>query len=45
MAYAIVTFNDLALASKAFEELAWVKLDHGEGQSFWANVKWFAGHK
>ena len=45
MAYAIVTFTDLALASKAFEELALVRFDHGEGQRFWANVKWFAGHK
>ena len=45
VAYAIVTFTDLALASKAVEQLAMVRFDHGEGQRFWANVKWFAGHK
>ena len=45
LAYAIVTFTDLALASKAFEQLAMVRFDHGEGQRFWANVKGFAGHK
>ena len=43
LAYAIVTFTDLALASKAFEQLAMVRFDHGEGQRFWANVKWFRG--
>ena len=45
MAYAIVTFTDLALANKAFEQLAMVKFDHGEGPRFWANVKWFAGRE
>ena len=42
-AYAIVAFHDLAAAFKAFEQLAMVRCDHGEGQRFWANVKWFRG--
>ena len=45
LAYAIVTFTDLALASKAFEQLAMAKFGHGEGQRFWANVKWPAGRE
>ena len=40
---AIVTFADLAVASKAFEELAMAKFNHGKGVVLWASVKWFRG--
>ena len=39
-AFAIVTFEDLAAAFKAFEQVAMAKFDHGEGQMMWPSVKW-----
>ena len=39
-AFAIVTFDDLAAAFKAFEQVAMAKLDHGNGHMMWASVKW-----
>ena len=38
-AFAIVTFEDLAAAFKAFEQVAMAKFDHGECQVMWPSVK------
>ena len=37
---AIVTFDDLAAAFEAFEQVAMAKLHHGKGQMMWPSVKW-----
>ena len=41
--YAIVTFIDVALAIKAFEQLAMAKFLHDSGTSHWPVVKWSRG--
>ena len=45
MAFAIVTFLDLTMAIKAFEQVAMAKFDHGNGQMYWPTVKWFRGRR
>ena len=39
--FAIVTFDDLAAAFKAFEQVAMAKFDHGNGHTMWTSVKWY----
>ena len=41
--YPIVTFTDVALAIKAFEQLAMAKFLHDNGTSHWPVVKWSRG--
>ena len=45
MAFAIVTFLDLTMTIKAFEQVAMAKFDHGNGQMYWPSVKWFRGRR
>ena len=41
MAYAFITFTDVALAIKAFEQLSMAKFEHGTGQTHWPVAKWY----
>ena len=44
-AFAVIAFEDLALALQAFERMQRTMFDHGASHSNWPSVKWFGRGK